>query len=184
MIIIERTNTYAGQDYFDKLLWVAKAVSKDNIRVNLYKAIHVKDNICCSCDGFRMHIFFLDPANVPSQSLLPDGLYKIESMSKTKLIVSVIKDADFPNYWDVLEYKPVNGIPPLYCPSRKSANAMTLLTHHIFSRSISAYPIEHLQEAYMECETIMFERSNDTTKNILVMAADDRMAAIMSVIME
>jgi hypothetical protein len=140
-------------NHFNSLLWLVKAASKDETRVNIYQTIHVEQGICYCTDGHRMHVYSQDEDSLPADFHIPDGNYLIKSITK-KNIVLVEKDPDdlYPDVNRLLDYVPdrtLNG--KIYCD-------FSLFTFDIFSKLNTLVNIDYLRDAYMPDESVSFER--------------------------
>ena len=162
-------------NHFNSLLWLVKAASKDELRVNIYQTIHVEQGICYCTDGHRMHVYSQDEECLPADFYIVDGNHLIKSATK-KNIVLVEKDLEdlFPDVNRILDYIPDRTLNGQFYGDFSS------FTFDIFSKLKTLVNIDYLRDAYMPDENVSFERpAGREDRSALLFGNESRLAMIM-----
>jgi hypothetical protein len=162
-------------NHFNSLLWLVKAASKDETRVNIYQTIHVEQGICYCTDGHRLHLYSQDDECLPADFTIADGNYLIKSVTK-KNIVLVEKDPDdlFPDVNRLLNYVPNMTL------KGESYGDFSSFTFDIFSKLKTLINIDYLRDAFMPDENVSFERpAGREDRSALLFGNETRLAMIM-----
>lgn len=176
LIMIPKTNTYPVLiEHFESLLWLIKAVSKDEVFTGMYKTIMVKDGICYATDGHRMHVYEQSD-NLSLDYYLQDGRYKIESVNKKQIIFSVREDDDdFPDVERVLSYRAHKGIHSFAADD--SSNNYSWFLYHVY-RNATLFYEPYLKDAFMY-GNLDFERTGYNQTSGLVFGNGHQIAMVM-----
>ena len=165
---------------YELLKWCLRATANDPMREPLHKTIFSDDGYCVSTDGHRIHVVE-QVENCFNAYKLPNGLYKVESMTANKIVLAELEGVEYPTYWRVCDgYRPVRGIPSLRCNwDDRDYSAASDYLRHIYRHTFHPFDHNLLLDAFWYGAFMNFERQGTKPSSGLVIAGEDRFAVIM-----
>lgn len=171
--------------HFDSMQWVLNARSKDTTRAIQY--LYCDDGWLVCTDGHRMHVYVPYFEELPMHLQMENGMYDVVSMTKSKIILTRIEDPniEFPDYYRIMQYKPVNGIQPFHSdlPYRSKPYDRSLVLSRFYRHvyQIAHFNCEYLAQALWYDDEIRMERTGRNDMSALIMAGRDKIAVIMPI---
>jgi hypothetical protein len=167
----DKIKTMACEKYFSQLTWLLKARAIDKDKKSL-QVMCIKNGIYYATDGHRLHCFSPDIDNLPIDFNIPDGLYKVVSITKKQIVLNVVDDIQYPDIERVLDYKRYNGIKPF-------KGDFTHFIHHLYTSNPQVFNINYLKDSFIDDETLTFDRMGDGEISGLLFGNENQFAVVM-----